>query len=269
MSEPLVVQPFRGPARGLADVPGSKSVTNRALILAALADGVTTLEGALYSRDTRILVGALRDLGFTVETDEPARRIRVVGLGGKIPRGSARIHVGNAGTAARFLTAFLCLHPDGDFALDGDEAMRARPMAGLLRAVESAGARCLTASGDPASGFPFRLRTRGLAGGEIVCDASASSQMLSALLMVAPLAPGLRVRLEGATVSEPFVAMTERMCAQFGRPLRHDDGSWLCEEPGAYAAAESYAVEPDATAASYFIALPAMTGPGSQVRLAG
>jgi len=269
MSEPLVVQPFRAGARGPADVPGSKSVTNRALILAALADGETTLEGALYSRDTRILVAALRALGFAVETDEPARRIRVTGLGGRIPNRSARIDVGNAGTAARFLTALLCLHPDGEYHLDGDVAMRARPMSGLLRALESAGARFLDAAGKRAEGFPFRLVTRGLGNGEIRCDASASSQMLSALLMVAPLAPDLSVRLEGSTVSEPFVTMTERMAAQFGRPLLRSGDRWTCARPGPYAAQGRYAVEPDATAASYFIALPAVAGPGSRIRLAG
>jgi 3-phosphoshikimate 1-carboxyvinyltransferase len=269
MSERLVVQPFRGPATGLAAVPGSKSLTNRALILAALAAGETTLEGALYSRDTRILIAALRELGFTVETDESARRIRVVGLGGQIPRKVAKLHVGNAGTAARFLTAFLCLQTDGDYALDGDAAMRARPMAGLLRALESGGARCIADDGKPATGFPFRLRTAGLRAGDIRCDASASSQMLSALLMIAPLAPGLRVRLEGPTVSEPFVTMTEAICAQFGRPLRRDGGIWTCDRPGAYTATGVYAVEPDATAASYFVALPAVTGTGSRVRLSG
>ena len=269
MTGSLVIHPFRGPARGLAAVPGSKSVTNRALILAALADGETTLEGALYSRDTRILVAALRALGFSIETDEPARRIRVVGQGGRIPNRSADIHVGNAGTAARFLTALLCLHPDGDYRLDGDQAMRARPMAGLLRALECGGARAIGADGKPADGFPFRLLTRGLAQGEIRCDASASSQMLSALLMVAPLAPGLRVRLAGPTVSEPFVTMTEMMCAQFGRPLHRSGEIWTCASPGCFSAQGRYAVEPDATAASYFVALPAVAGAGSQVRLAG
>lgn len=269
MSQSLAVRPFRGAARGLAAVPGSKSVTNRALVLAALADGETSLEGALHSRDTRILVTALRALGFEIEADEAARRIRVVGLGGKIPRRTARLHVGNAGTAARFLTALLCLHPDGDFELDGDAAMRARPMAGLVRALTGAGARFSDAQGRPTETFPFRLVTRGLAPGEIRCDASASSQMLSALLMVAPLAPGLRIRLDGPTVSEPFVTMTERMCADFGRPLRRTDDRWGCEHPGPYAARGSYPIEPDATAASYFIALPAVTGAGSCVRLTG
>jgi len=269
MSNLLTIQPFRGPACGLARIPGSKSVTNRALILSALADGETILEGALFSRDTRILVAALQELGFSVDTDEAACRIKIVGLGGKIPNAKAKLHVGNAGTAARFLTAFLCLHPAGDYEIDGDAAMRARPMAGLLRALESAGAKCLNAAGSPADGFPLRLVTRGLVSGEVSCDASSSSQMLSALLMVAPLAPGFSVRLSGTTVSEPFVEMTAKMCAHFGRPLIQNHGAWMCPQPGAYHAASVYAIEPDATAASYFIALPAVAGRQSHVRLAG
>lgn len=269
MPERRVILPFRGPARGRARVPGSKSVTNRALILAALADGETRLEGALLSRDTRILCAALLELGFDVEVDEAAARITVQGLGGRIPASRARLHVGNAGTAARFLTAFLCLSPEGRYELDGDTAMRARPMAGLLRALEPAGASFTAPDGGRAEGFPFTLTTSGLRAGEVTCDAAASSQILSALLMVAPLVPGLRIRLAGATVSEPFVGMTARMAAQFGRPLVLRDGAWTCEQPGPYRAQGRHAIEPDATAASYFIALPGVTPPGSRLRLSG
>ncbi len=269
MSAPLVIRPFRGPARGVARVPGSKSVTNRALILAALAEGETLLTGALFSRDTRILIAALRGLGFEVTDDEKARTIRVHGLGGRIPVRSARIHVGNAGTAARFLTAFLALSPEGRYELDGDEAMRARPMAGLLEALRGAGCRATAPGGGAATGFPFTLETVGRTGA-LEVDASASSQLLSALLMTLPLARGSSVRMRGETVSEPFVTMTVRMCAQFGRPLTQDaGGAWTCAVPGPYAAAREYAVEPDATAASYFVALPGASPAGSCVRIAG
>ena len=269
MTPTLTIRPFRTPARGVARVPGSKSITNRALIFAALADGETRFTGALFSRDTRILIAALRELGFAVEADEAARTIAIMGQGGRIPRPTATLHVGNAGTAARFLTAFLALAPEGAYHLDGDEAMRARPMAGLLAALTGAGCRASAPDGSPATAFPFTLQTAGRLG-DLVVDASASSQLLSALLMVLPLAPGASVRMAGSTVSEPFVAMTERMCAQFGRPLRRDAaGRWTCDAPGAYAAPGVYAIEPDATAASYFLALPAVTGPGSAVRVHG
>jgi len=269
MSPSLVIRPFQTPARGVAQVPGSKSITNRALILAALADGPTQLTGALFSRDTRILVAALRALGFEVTDDEAACSIRIVGLGGRIPRERAQLHVGNAGTAARFLTAFLALAQGGEYQLDGDEAMRARPMRGLLDALRGAGCQAVAPDGSPANGFPFALRPTGRLG-RLEVDASASSQLFSALLMVVPLAPGATVRMKGGTVSEPFVEMTARMCGQFGRPLvRQADGSWGCAAPGAYVARPAYAIEPDATAASYFIALPAVTGAGASVRVEG
>ena len=269
MSPALIIRPLQTPARGVAQVPGSKSITNRALILAALADGTTYFTGALFSRDTRILIAALQSLGFEVSADESACTIQVTGLGGRIPNARAKIHFGNAGTAARFLTAFLALAPDGCYELDGDEAMRARPMRGLLDALASGGCRALQPDGAPASGFPFTLRTTGKLG-RLEVDASASSQLLSALLMVLPLSPGASVSMKGSTVSEPFVEMTARMCGQFGRPLaRLADGSWTCPAPGAYVAQPTYAIEPDATAASYFIALPAVTGFRASVRIEG
>ena len=250
-------------------MPGSKSITNRALILAALADGPTAFTGALFSRDTRILIAALRALGFEVADDEAAGTIRIVGLGGRIPRDRAKLHVGNAGTAARFLTAFLALARGGEYELDGDEAMRARPMRGLLDALRGAGCQAVAPDGSPANGFPFTLRPTGKLG-RLEVDASASSQLLSALLMVLPLSAGATVRMKGGTVSEPFVEMTARMCGQFGRPLvRQADGGWGCAAPGAYVAQPAYAIEPDATAASYFIALPAVTGAGASVRIEG
>jgi len=269
MSPSLVIRPFQTPARGVAQVPGSKSITNRALILAALADGPTLFTGALFSRDTRILIAALQALGFEVSADESAGTIRIIGLGGRIPNARAKIRVGNAGTAARFLTAFLALAPEGCYELDGDEAMRARPMRGLLDALTAAGCQATRPDGAPASGFPFTLRTTGRLG-RLEVDASASSQLLSALLMVLPLSAGASVSMKGSTVSEPFVDMTARMCGQFGRELvRGADGSWSCPSPGAYVAQSTYAIEPDATAASYFIALPAVTGFRASVRIEG
>lgn len=237
----LPIQPFTGPVRGRVTLPGSKSITNRALILAALAKGMTTLHGALFSRDTRIMVAALRRLGFSIETDEGALTITVAGCGGEIPAREATIDVGNAGTAARFLTAFVCLRPDGVYHFDGDEAMRRRPIGALLEALETQGAKASARS------FPFTLHSAGLPGGAVELDASESSQLLSALLMVAPHArTPLSVKLKGETVSRPFVAMTERMIVQFAaKPV-----------------SPSYAIEGDATAASYFAAL-AFVGHGA------
>jgi 3-phosphoshikimate 1-carboxyvinyltransferase len=233
MLDPLPIVPFTRPARGAVLLPGSKSITNRALVLAALSDRTVTLRNALFSRDTRLMVEALRALGFVVETNDPARIVRIAGRRGEIPVREARLDVGNAGTVARFLTAFVCLRPDGVYHFTGDEAMGRRPISALLDALAAQGAQASARS------FPFTLRTAGLPGGEVELDASESSQLLSALLMVAPHArTPLRVGLKGQTVSRPFVAMTERMLAQFA------------------AKPAEYAIEVDATAASYFLALP-------------
>lgn len=241
MSSPLPAQlpivPFTKPVRGSVTLPGSKSITNRALILAALGTKTVTLRGALFSRDSRIMIAALQALGFTVATDEAALTITITGRGGEIPVREAKIDVGNAGTAARFLTAFVCLRPEGVYHFDGDEAMRRRPIGALLQALESQGAKADRHS------FPFTLRTAGLPGGEVPLDASESSQMLSALLMVAPHAKSpLTVKLTSEAGSKPFVVMTEAMVKQFA------------------AGPTTYAIEGDASAGSYFLALPLVTG---------
>ena len=269
MSESLLIKPFCTPARGVAQVPGSKSITNRALILAALADGETLLRGALFSRDTEILISSLRQLGFSVEVNKLLHTIKVVGLGGKIPAKEAKLHIGNAGTAARFLTAFLTLSENGKYFLDGDEAMRRRPMAGLINALRASDNFAYDGQGKETLSFPFTLITSGyLKNCEV--DASASSQLLSALLMILPLSSGAKVLMRSPTVSEPFVLMTEKMCAQFGRVIvQVNPGEWRCENPGSFVSPGIYDIEPDATAASYFIALPALTGKNSCVRVNG
>lgn len=244
MLDSLPILPFTRPVRGQVILPGSKSLTNRALLLGALGEGRVTLTQALFSRDTRLMVGALRALGFSIETDETTRTIRIDGRNGEIPAGEAAIDVGNAGTVARFLTAFVCLRQGGVYHFTGDEEMRRRPIGPLLDALGAQGAQATART------FPFTLRTTGLAGGEVELDASESSQLLSALLLVAPHArTPLRVRTKGETVSRPFVEMTERMIAQFAA------------KPAAYA------IEPDATAASYFLGLPLVAG--GSVNVAG
>ena len=240
--ENLSLVPFTRPVRGCVTLPGSKSITNRALILAALGKKTVTLRNALFSRDTHLMVTALRALGFEVQANETALTITITGRGGEIPIREARLEVGNAGTAARFLTAFVCLQPDGVYHFDGDEAMRRRPIGALLAALEAQGAQASSRN------FPFTLKTTGLRGGTVELEATESSQLLSALLLVAPHArTPLIVKLKGQTVSRPFVTMTERMVRQFA------------------AAPTDYNIEGDATAASYFAALAVVTGGTLQV----
>src|SRR5688572_30553611 len=183
LPDSLPIRPFTRPARGEVALPGSKSLTNRALLIAALCDSPVTLTGALFSEDTQLMGAALRQLGFVVEEDGGAKTIRVEGRGGLIPAERADLFVGLAGTAARFLTALCAAAPRGVYRLDGVSQMRKRPMRGLIEALRQLGAdiRCTGAEGF----FPLEIHAHGLRGGAVSIDASESSQLLSALLMVA------------------------------------------------------------------------------------
>jgi 3-phosphoshikimate 1-carboxyvinyltransferase len=257
LSDPYPVQPFTRPAKATVRLPGSKSLTNRALVLAALSHREITLHGALFSDDTVIMLRALQALGFEASGDPAARTLRVRGEGGRIPAASADLFVGNAGTAARFLSALCCLG-HGRYRLDGVPQMRRRPMAGLLTALESLGAGIESEAGR----FPICIEARGLRGGEVALDASESSQMLSALLMVAPFASSeMRVRLVGASLRRAYVEMTARLMRAFGGPEPVEENGAFRISLGGYRPPEAtYAIEPDASAASYFLALPGAVG---------
>ncbi len=257
----LPITPFTRPVRGEVIVPGSKSLTNRALLLAALSDRPVTLTGALFSEDTRLMAEALRKLGLTVTADEVALTVRVADQAQAFTAtaGPVEIFVGLAGTAARFLTALCAAAPRGIYRIDGIAQMRKRPMRALIEALRGLGAdiRCLGEEGF----FPIEIHAHGLRGGTVNIDASESSQLLSALLMVAPLAASpVEVALT-AEVRRPFVEMTTRLMAEFGYKLDEQARTeTFVLKPGHYNAPSRYAIEPDATAASYFLALPLVTG---------
>ena len=252
----LPIQPFTRPVRGLVVLPGSKSLTNRALLLAALCDGPVTLTGALFSEDTELMAAALKELGFTIEMRANENEIYVEGRGGKIPAEKAMLHVGLAGTAARFLTALCAAAPSGIYRIDGVPQMRKRPMKGLFDALIDQGAE-IVYLGEKGF-FPIELHAHGLRGGRVEIDASESSQMLSALLMVAPLArQSTDVHLIGS-VRWPFVQMTTALMERFGQPNidRLSENSFRIHNNARFTIeGESYRVEPDATASSYFAAL--------------
>lgn len=268
LPNPLPITPFTRPVRGEVTLPGSKSLTNRALLLGALCHGPVTLAHALASDDTDLMAAALNALGIEVTPDLRAETIRIAGQGGKIPAKSAELFVGNAGTAARFLTAFCAAAAHGIYRLDGVPQMRRRPMRGLIEALRSIGAdiRCRGKEGF----LPLEIQARGLRGGTVAIDARESSQMLSALLMIAPLSPTpLEVTLVG-DVRWPFVQMTARLMEHFGQPPleRRGENTFLVANTAPYRLeATAYAIEPDATAASYFLALPLVAG--GHVRLPG
>jgi 3-phosphoshikimate 1-carboxyvinyltransferase len=255
----LPIRPFTHPVHGSVLLPGSKSLTNRALLLAALCDEPVTLTGALSSEDTQLMAAGLRTLGFSIESEDEGRTLHVANQAGASPRGEVDLFVGLAGTAARFLTALCAAAPRGVYRLDGVPQMRKRPMRGLIEALRALGAdiRC----GGDEGFFPLEIHAGGLHGGTVTLDASASSQLLSALLMVAPHAAApVTVQLVGG-VRWTFVEMTRRLMAEFGvvLPAVSPDGQFQIV-PARYRSPGVYPIEPDATAASYWQALPLVVG---------
>lgn len=260
LPEILPVPPFTRPVRGEAILPGSKSLTNRALLLAALCDRPVKLTGALFSEDTHLMGEALSALGFTVAADPVAKTIELSGQENAFAREEpVDLFVGLAGTAARFLTALCAAAPRGIYRLDGVPQMRLRPMRGLIDTLRALGAdvRCTGAEGF----FPLEIHAHGLRGGAVTIDASESSQLLSALLMVAPLAGGpIEVALASG-VRWTFVEMTFRLMAGFGVTITPAGNQKTFRvEPARYRSPGEYAIEPDATAASYFQTLPLVVG---------
>ena len=258
----LNLLPFGAPARGVVNVPGSKSINNRALLLAALAHGHSTLVGALDSDDTRIFATCLQALGFDVSHDAHHEIFKVGGCGGVLPEPPAtqpNLFVGNAGTAARFLLA-MCALGHAPIRFDGVAAMRKRPMGDLLSLLVQQGSRV---SYESEHGyFPLTLTCTGLSGGALSLDPRKSSQQVSAALMVAPFAKADTVlTLTGDIVSEPYIAMTIDMMADWGVIVRRPEAGILMIASGQhYQSKASYAVEPDASSASYFFAAAAVTG---------
>jgi 3-phosphoshikimate 1-carboxyvinyltransferase len=254
----LVQTPWTGPPPQVrVRVPGSKSLTNRALIVAALADGATTLTGALDSEDTRVMVDSLQRLGIAVAHDPLAATLGVTGCGGTIPAEQANLFVANSGTSLRFLTALATLGR-GTYTLDGSPRMRQRPVADLLSALAGLGAdlRSDLGTGCP----PVTVHAGGLDGGFAFVKGNVSSQFLSGLLMALPYArETTTVEVEGALVSRPYVAMTLAVMEAFGVRVENRKFRRFDVRPGRYRG-RVYAIEPDASAASYFFAAAAITG---------
>jgi 3-phosphoshikimate 1-carboxyvinyltransferase len=257
----MAIQPVQRPLRAAVRVPGSKSLTNRALLVAALAGGDTRLTNALFSDDAYYFAEALRRLGFTVRLEPDASQMTVTGLGGRIPASQAELYIGNAGTAARFLTALLTLGR-GSYTLDGDERMRQRPMGDLVRALSQLGAVVQgSATSESILCPPVRVQANGLPGGQAMIAGDVSSQFISGLLMVAPYAHSpVELRVAGKLSSKPYVDMTLAVMADFGvRVERHAYERFIVHLQH-YRSPGIYPIESDASAASYFFAAPAICG---------
>ena len=249
-----VIPPGR-PLGGRTTLPGSKSITNRALLLAALAPGVSRLSGALKSDDTRYMAQALQAMGVTVE--EPDAERFTVRSDGRLRAPAAPLFLGNAGTATRFLTAAGAL-ADGEVVIDGDAHMRRRPIAPLLTALASLGVQAEAPTGCP----PVTVHGRGeLEGGRVQIDAGLSSQYVSAVLMLAGRAEGpVELTLRGSDIgARGYVELTLAAMRHFGAEVDALSPSAWRVSPTGYRAVD-LEIEPDASAATYFWAAGALTG---------
>lgn len=248
----------RGPLAAEIRPPGSKSITNRALVCAALAHGPSTLLGALDSEDTRVMLDALRKLGLSPQVDHASATIELMGGGGRFPCSHADLFCANSGTTIRFLAAMLAGVP-GEFRLDGVPRMRERPIGDLVDALTQLGAEIRY---EKRTGFPpLVVASQGLRGGTARVRGDISSQFLSGLLMAAPLAASdVELQVEGTLVSQPYVRMTLGVMREFGvTATDHDLARFTLPAGQAYRAVR-YAIEPDASAASYFWGAAAVTG---------
>lgn len=266
MSEAAIrVAPLVRPPDASVRVPGSKSISNRVALLAALADGRSVLDGVLFSDDTRYMAAALRALGVAVEADEAAARLTIDGAGGRWPADAAELFVGNAGTAMRFLVAALCLGR-GRYRIDGSPRMRERPIGELVEALRRLGGEVQCEAGGETP--PVVVRADGLRGGATELAAARSSQFVSALLQVAPYAAqDVAIELTGEVIAQPYIDMTVAVMAQWGVTATREGARVYRVRAGQRYRAQRYAVEPDASSAHYFWAAAALSG--GRVRVEG
>jgi 3-phosphoshikimate 1-carboxyvinyltransferase len=260
---PLRIPRLPAPIDRVWRIPGSKSITNRALVLAALAEGTTRLEGVLESDDTRHMQEALLQLGIGVRKLS-ATTVEIDGGRAKLRAPAQPIFVGNSGTTVRFLTGLACL-VDGPVTLVGDEAMAKRPIQDLVDGLRQLGVKIECATGCP----PLTVYGGKLPGGRLSMRGDRSSQYFSALLLAGALSEGeTELTIDGDLVSRPYVEITRRMVEDFGGKIEVTEKGFWWQGGGRYAA-RRYDIEPDASSASYAFGFAAATGSRIEVPLLG
>ena len=258
----IEIQPC-GPLEAEIQPPGSKSITNRALVCAAFAHGTSVLTGALDSEDTRVMISSLRQLGIEIAIDQGGTRLRVKGCNGIPPTKQASLFVANSGTTMRFLTAMLGTI-DGTFRIDGIERMRVRPIADLLESLVLLGASTYSENNDGCP--PICINGGGMRGGTANIRGDISSQFLSGLLLAAPNSKAaIKLLVDGSLVSTPYIDMTIRVMEAFGVQIDQNQHDTFQITPQQYASTD-FLIEPDASAASYFWAAAAIAGGAVTVR---
>ena len=245
---------------GEINLPGSKSLSNRALLLAALAEGTTTITNLLESDDTRHMLNALKQLGIQYTLSDDKTECTLVGNGGAISCDEPQeLFLGNAGTAMRPLCATLCLG-NGSYTLTGEPRMKERPIGHLVDALRQTGANICYQEND---GYPpLSIEATGLKGGNVEIDGAISSQFLTALLMASPMAENdMTITIIGELVSKPYIDITLDIMKSFGVEVVNDDyKTFTIKGNQTYKAVETYMVEGDASSASYFLAAAAIKG---------
>lgn len=257
LPDPMPITPIEGPIDAIVTLPGSKSLTNRALVCAALAEGTSTLTNALHADDTEAMVEGLAALGVGVDASWGTREVRVTGTSGRPGGAPAIVDARLSGTTSRFLLPVAGLG-EGHRRVDAANRMRERPMGEVIGALRALGAEVHDV-GAPGH-LPVEVVGGTLAGGEVAVRGDTSSQFLSGLLLAGPcMRTGLVARLVGDLVSQPYVEMTVAVMAAFGVAVqRPDDRTWVVE-PQTYRATD-LTIEPDASAASYVFAATAIVG---------
>lgn len=246
-----------GPISATIRPPGSKSITNRALLCAALADGTSTLHGLLDSEDTRLMSDALRKLGAAIHVDWTASTANIQGCGGPLPDGTASLNVGNSGTTMRFLSAVVSLSK-GRFRLSGTPRMHQRPIGDLIAALRQLGIRAIAESAGECP--PVVIESTGWNGGQVDISAETSSQFVSGLMLAAPYSKApVALRLVGKMISQPYLRMTFDVMSAFGAQVNLSDSLISISNQHRYRGRD-FQIEPDATAASYFLGAAAIVG---------
>ncbi len=240
-------------------VPGSKSITNRGMLLAALCEGKSTLNGVLFSDDSRVFMEALQSIGYLVEIEEENARVTIDGQGTRLPKDNVSVYVGSAGTAARFLTAMLALS-GGRYEVTSSEQMKGRPMRPLLEALEQLGVRFEYKEKPYA--FPFFILGReNVKREEVLLNIDESSQFLSALLLTGVFVKeGFRIRLTGKRDAKAYVKISMDMMKDFGCEMRQLEENLYEILPNSSYKAREYQIEPDVSAACYFYGMAAING---------
>lgn len=253
-------EPVLAPVCGSVRVPGSKSITNRALICSAMATGHSRLHGVLESEDTEVMVHAWQTLGLDIAWNRHGCELSIEGCSGQPPVSHADLQIANSGTSIRFLTAALAA-THGEYSLDGVPRMRERPIGDLLDGLRTWGADVASINALRGDCPPVRLRAQGLHGGPANVRGDVSSQFLSGMLMAAPYsANNVELTVEGELVSKPYVTMTLAVMRSFGVQVDAEGyDRFKIPAPQRYRGLD-YAIEPDASAASYFFAAAAITG---------